>query len=503
MTERSHEDAMLLATVVDRIIPADRDPGALAAGTLEFVTDHLRRDPGSAKEVQAGLRALTESAVVLFGRSFGELPATDQDRVLAEHQLDVWFSTLVELTGEGFYADPGNGGNTDAVSWKMVGYDPHLPPRATAPAPKAIPSEIAGDYDAIVVGAVRAAALLLACSQKPATAFCSWSGTDHELDDPLARDHLRNQRLSAYGHNAGPEIDGHPRVVVDPEGRESVLRPHEAGYQNNAAAVGGGTLVYGAQAWRFHPDDFRMASRYGVPTGSSLADWPIKYGDLEPYYGCAEWEIGTAGEPGHAGARTCEFPMPPLPGYAARRILAHGAERLGLPTFAPPLLVNSVARDGRGACDECGSCVGFRCPSGAKNGTQNTVIPRALKTGRCTLVASATVTAVDTDGTGTVCGVTFVHHPGGQIRHESVRARAVVLCGGAIETARLLLLSRSDRHPNGLGNANDLVGRSLQGHFAAFVYGLFEQQTYDRRGPGVKTALAAITTGIPASSAVR
>ena len=153
MTERSHEDAMLLATVVDRIIPADRDPGALAAGTLEFVTDHLRRDPGSAKEVQAGLRALTESAVVLFGRSFGELPATDQDRVLAEHQLDVWFSTLVELTGEGFYADPGNGGNTDAVSWKMVGYDPHLPPRATAPAPKAIPSEIAGDYDAIVVGA--------------------------------------------------------------------------------------------------------------------------------------------------------------------------------------------------------------------------------------------------------------------------------------------------------------------------------------------------------------
>ena len=107
MTERSHEDAMLLATVVDRIIPADRDPGALAAGTLEFVTDHLRRDPGSAKEVQAGLRALTESAVVLFGRSFGELPATDQDRVLAEHQLDVWFSTLVELTGEGFLCGPG------------------------------------------------------------------------------------------------------------------------------------------------------------------------------------------------------------------------------------------------------------------------------------------------------------------------------------------------------------------------------------------------------------
>ena len=63
--------------------------------------------------------------------------------------------------------------------------------------------------------------------------------------------------------------------------------------------------------------------------------------------------------------------------------------------------------------------------------------------------------------------------------------------------ARLLLLSRSDRHPNGLGNANDLVGRSLQGHFAAFVYGLFEQQTYDRRGPGVTIGTCRYNHGNP------
>src|SRR4051794_6528746 len=489
---------MLLSTVLDRIIPADRDPGALAAGTLEFVKDHLRQDRDTAEHVRAGLRALMETALVMFGGNFGDLPATDQDRVLAGHQLEAWFSTLVELTGEGFYADPGNGGNADAVSWTMIGYDPHLPPRAIEPEPKSVQSEIVGDYDAIVVGA-GAGGGVIACVLAEAghRVLLLERGRDHEREDPFGRDHLRNQRLSAYGHNAGPEIDGHPRVVVDPEGRESVVRPHEAGYQNNAAAVGGGTLVYGAQAWRFHPDDFRMASRYGVPTGSSLADWPIEYDDLEPYYGRAEWEIGTAGEPGHAGARTCEFPMPPLPGYASRRILARGAERLGLPTFAPPLLVNSIARDGRGACDECGSCVGFRCPSGAKNGTQNTVIPRALKTGRCTLVASATVTAVDTDETGTVRGVTFLHHAGADIRQVSVRARAVVVCGGAIETARLLLLSKSDRYPNGLGNADDLVGRNLQGHFAPMVYGLFEERTYDKRGPGVTIGTCRYNHGNP------
>jgi choline dehydrogenase-like flavoprotein len=101
--------------------------------------------------------------------------------------------------------------------------------------------------------------------------------------EDVGRDHLRNQRLSLYGHNAGPAIEGNPRVFVSASGREQVVRPHEPGYHNNAACVGGGTRVYGAQAWRFMPEDFRMATTYGVPEGSSLADWPITYDDLEPF----------------------------------------------------------------------------------------------------------------------------------------------------------------------------------------------------------------------------
>src|SRR3954470_23886721 len=111
----------------------------------------------------------------------------------------------------------------------------------------------------------------------------------------IGRDHLRNQRLSVYGHNAGPELEGNPRVFVDPKGDVRKVLPYELNYHNNAACLGGGTRVYGAQAWRFMPTDFRMASTYGVPAGSSLADWPIGYDDLAPYYERAEWEIGVAG----------------------------------------------------------------------------------------------------------------------------------------------------------------------------------------------------------------
>ncbi len=69
-----------------------------------------------------------------------------------------------------------------------------------------------------------------------------------------------------------------------------------AAYQNNAACVGGGTLSYGAQAWRYLPQDFSMRSTYGAPAGSSLEDWPISYDDLEPFYEKAEYEIGVSGD---------------------------------------------------------------------------------------------------------------------------------------------------------------------------------------------------------------
>jgi choline dehydrogenase-like flavoprotein len=110
------------------------------------------------------------------------------------------------------------------------------------------------------------------------------------------KDDLRNQRTTVLGNAFGPEDEGNPRVVWDPKRAPHTLLPSEGGYQNNAACVGGGTLSYGAMAWRYMPQDFRMRSIYGAPAGSSLEDWPIGYDDLEPYYEKAEYEIGISGD---------------------------------------------------------------------------------------------------------------------------------------------------------------------------------------------------------------
>ncbi len=347
------------------------------------------------------------------------------------------------------------------------------------------------DYDAIITGAGAGGCIAAAILAEAGWRVLLLERGKLLSAAELGRDHLRNQRLALYGHNAGPDLAGNPRVFVAPDGSERTVRPNEGAYQNNAATVGGGTRVYGGQAWRFLPDDFRMASKYGVPEGSSLADWPLTYEEMEPAYERAEWEIGVCGDHEgnrYQGPRRRPYPLPPIPVSADGRALRRGAGALGWSVFSPPQLINSIPYLGRDACVKCKYCVGFACPSNAKNGTWNTMLPRALATGNCELVTRAMAERIDTDAQGKVVGVTYFVEDSGGLRRVSVTAKQVVCASGATETARLLLNSTSGKHPAGLGNEHGLVGRNLQGHYYAGAAGLMAERVYDGIGPGVSTA---------------
>ena len=335
-------------------------------------------------------------------------------------------------------------------------------------------------YDAIIVGAGAgggvAAGVLAEAGKR---VLLLERGPDLSFEQ-LGRDHLRNQRLSRYGHNAGPDIEGNPRTLED----GSVVRPHEGGYQNNAAMVGSGTRVFGARGWRYMPQDFRMASTYGVPEGSSLADWPVSYEDVEPWYEKVEWEIGVSGDHRsmtHLPPYKRPYPMPPQPDNAQARAGRAGLQALGWNEVAIPQFINSVPYKGRPACIRCQHCVGFGCPVDAKNGTRNTLIERALQSGKCELRAGIMVERIDCDSGGRVSGVSWREGDG---ESGAAEAEIVIVSAGATESARLLLNSATQREPNGLGNQGDQVGRHLQGHFVASAKGLFPQQVMDNLGPG-------------------
>ncbi len=309
------------------------------------------------------------------------------------------------------------------------------------------------------------------------------------------KDDLRNQRTSALGAPFGPDDERNPRVTLDRRGRELVVLPSDGAYSNNAACVGSGTVSYGAMAWRYMAQDFRMKAVYGCPPGSTLDDWPIAYDDLEPFYEKAEWEMGVSGDvapdPFHAPRRR-GLPMPPLPPNREYEILKPAALRKGWHPFDIPMLRNSVPYNGRGPCMRCRWCVGFACEVDAKNGTQNTVIPAALETGMCELRTLAMAREIVLDARGHATAVTYFD---ADDRLQTQPARLVVVSAGAIETARLLLNSKSRLHPNGLGNRHDWVGRNLQGHAYPRAVGLFDFDTYDDVGPGASVAICDFNHG--------
>ena len=311
------------------------------------------------------------------------------------------------------------------------------------------------------------------------------------------KDDLRNQRTTVLGNAFGPDDRGNPRVWVDSKGAAHTVLPSEGAYQNNAACVGGGTLSYGAQAWRYMPQDFKMRSTYGAPAGSSLEDWPITYDDLEPFYDKAEYEIGVSGDYSGTpfkGPRRRDLPMRPLPPNREFGILEPAARRLGLHPFHLPMLRNSVPYNGRGPCMRCRWCCGFACETDAKNGSQNTVIPVALNTGNCELRTECMVKEILTDDRGRARGVAYYDSTG---HLEEQPADIVIVSACAIESARLLLNSRSRLFPNGLGNRYDQVGRHLQGHHYTGAVGYFDFETYDDVGPGASIAITDYNHGTP------
>ncbi|MDE2126995.1 MAG: GMC family oxidoreductase [Armatimonadetes bacterium] len=363
----------------------------------------------------------------------------------------------------------------------------------------AAPEPIQAEYDCIVIGAGAGGGIVACLMAEAGHRTLLVERGSHVAPDPDGGDHLRNQRLSLYGVNAGPSLAENPRVDATGSAPRTVLATDGA-WNNNASCVGGGTRVYGAQAWRFHPKDFRMASEYGVPDGSSLADWPITYGDLAPHYERVEWELGVAGDTssyGYTGSGSRGYPMPPFPVTGSGVPLARGAASLGWETLPPPMLMNTIPYGGRNACIHCRHCVGFPCPVDAKNGVHSTMIPRGLATGLLQLATGAVVREIVTDGKGEVTGVALLEEAYTGANLRSVRARTVVVAAGAIETARLLLNSRSSMHPDGLGNASGHVGRNLQGHYYPSARGLMEEPCWDGVGPGPCIATCRFNHGNP------
>ena len=238
--------------------------------------------------------------------------------------------------------------------------------------------------------------------------------------------------------------------------------------------VGGGSVHFTGNYWRFHESDFHERSLYGEIAGTGFADWPIRYADLEPYYAKAEQDIGISGLAGanpFEAPRSGPYPLPPMPVKSSGVLFERGAKKLGLHPFPAPVAILSQPYHGRGACTHCGFCESFGCEMRAKSSTLATVIPIAEKTGRCEIRPNCYVRKVEVDRHGRATGAVYFD---ASRREVLQRARTVVVCANGVETPRLLLMSKSSRFPQGLANSSGLVGTHLMWDNGAQACGVFE-----------------------------
>ena len=256
---------------------------------------------------------------------------------------------------------------------------------------------------------------------------------------------------------------GGPRDAYTTEGRH---------YPLNAArvkGVGGTTLHWQGMVMRLHERDFEMRSRHGVG-----ADWPLSYDDLKPHYREAEAAFGVAGalDNPYAPPRDDPFPLPAFPPSHSDSIFAEACERLGIDMHSVPNARNSEPFDGRAACQGFGTCKPV-CPSGAKYTAESHV--RKAEEAGARVIDRAPVQRLEHGDDGETVERAVYATPDGTEREQAAR-RFVVACGG-VENARLLLLSKSEAHPDGLANASGAVGRYFMDHLFAGVGGRVDEAT--------------------------
>jgi choline dehydrogenase-like flavoprotein len=241
----------------------------------------------------------------------------------------------------------------------------------------------------------------------------------------------------------GWELEGEPYTVA----------PGSQFRWFRSRVLGGRTNHYGRFSFRFSDYDFKPYSRDGLGY-----DWPITYDEIAPFYDKAEAFIGVTGtKEGLRSAPDGIFHTPPPP-RVHEHLVQRACRKLNIPCIPNRMAVITKPHNGRPACHYCGQC-GRGCIIAANYSSSQVQILPAMKTGRVKVFSNAMARELITDGSGKVTAVSYIDK---DTRTErQLRCRTVVVAGGACETARLLLNSKSSRHPNGLGNSSGAVGRHL------------------------------------------
>jgi len=273
---------------------------------------------------------------------------------------------------------------------------------------------------------------------------------------------------AAYG---GWEIDGEPYTRV-PGTQFDWFR---------SRMLGGRTNHWGRISLRFGPKDFKRKSIDGLGD-----DWPISYNDVAPYYDKVDRLIGVFGSQENIENEPDGIFLPPPKPRLHELMIKKAAGGLNIPVIPSRLsILTQAINDKRGKCFYCSQC-NRGCQVYADFSSSSVLVNPALETGNVDVIANAMAREVLTNDEGLATGISYVSKD--DMQEYVVNARVVMLAASACESARLLLNSKSAKHPNGLANSSDVVGRYLHDSTGTAMGGILPQlvgrKRYNEDGVG-------------------
>lgn len=244
---------------------------------------------------------------------------------------------------------------------------------------------------------------------------------------------------------------------------------------------GGKTNIWGRVSLRYSDLDFAGPARDGWEI-----DWPIRYKDIAPYYDRVDQLIGVCGGPDDQDSLPgSRYHLPPPAPRCGERLLMKAGRSIGMSIVNGRRAVLTRPHNGRPACHYCGAC-GKGCDISAFFNSSDYLIEPALATGRLNVIDNAVVARILVDDRGLAHGVQYFDRHTGE--EHKIYAKRVIVAASCVDSTRILLNSKSDKYPNGIGNSSDVIGRYLSEQVRFHMYGfapeLIGTQTLNDDGIG-------------------
>ncbi|XEC93795.1 GMC family oxidoreductase [Paenibacillus tarimensis] len=344
------------------------------------------------------------------------------------------------------------------------------------------------DYDAIIVGAGAAGGILGRELSDAGLSVCVLERGPMVETKDLSMDELRfpirQNLLWATQREGGMTWRPHPSAAtqkVFPRITELL----------DGWGPGGSMNHWGGASWRFEPTVFQALDIWGQIPGGAIANWPVTYEELEPYYTKFEYRLGVSGDASlmkHGPPRSLPYPLPPLEQDYATNHFARACRTLGYEPFPMPAGIISRNYQGRSRTGYCGFCMGYECTVDAKSNTRITEIKEAMKNPNFTMLTDSYVIRITMSSPERADGVVYLDRTG--TAHE-LKAGVIIVAANTLYNTWLLLLSQNRYAPEGIGNQNGQVGKYFHHHAYFGVGGLFDERMNVHIGPS--EPLMAIT----------